>query len=167
MKTFTDSTGRSWMLTLNLGTAMLVKDRLGIDLLQPESSREPTLDDPEGQPVLTLLGTDEMLLGQVLCCMLEDQFTKHEVTEVDVRASFDGQTLLAAQKAFYEELVDFFQSRGRNDRAKAVSKQMEMISAAIQAAEAKIDMITTSPLEGDGQTFSGSQEASDLPTSDG
>ena len=31
------------------------------------------------------------------------------------RAGFDGATLLAAQKAFYEELVDFFRSRGRAD----------------------------------------------------
>ena len=39
------------------------------------------------------------------------------------RAGFDGATLLAAQKAFYEELVDFFRSRGRADRARAVETQ--------------------------------------------
>ncbi len=130
MKTFTDATGRSWTLTLNLGTAMAVKAKLDIDLLQPEAG------DP---PLLTRLGTDEMLLGEVLCCMLEGQFTTHSVTEDDVRNSFDGQTLLAAQKAFYEELIDFFRSRGRNDRAKAVAKQMAMIDAAVTAMETRID----------------------------
>lgn len=138
MKTFTDAAGRAWTLTLNLGTAMAVKDKLGIDLLQPEATRK---GDPDGQPLLTLLGTDEMLLGEVLCAMLEGQFATHNLTEDDVRSGFDGQTLLAAQKAFYEELIDFFRSRGRNDRAKAVAKQMAMIDAAVTAIETKLDGI--------------------------
>ncbi|MBI1375804.1 MAG: hypothetical protein GC159_24100 [Phycisphaera sp.] len=132
MKTFTDAAGRTWSLTLTLGTAMAVKAKLGVDLLQPEAG------DP---PLLTQLGTDEMLLGEVLCAMLESQFDKHNVTPDDVRAAFDGQTLLAAQRAFYEELIDFFRGRGRNDRAKAVAKQMAMIAAAIAAAEVQIDQI--------------------------
>ncbi len=132
MKTFTDAAGRSWTLTLNLATAMAVKDRLGADLLAPESG------DP---PLLTRLGTDEMLLGKVLCVMLEGQFEAHGVTDDDVRAAFDGRTLLAAQEAFYEELVDFFRSRGRTDRAKAVAKQMALIEKAVAAIETRIDGI--------------------------
>lgn len=132
MKTFTDAAGRTWTLTLNLGTALTVKAKLDIDLLQPEAG------DP---PLLTRLGTDEMLLGEVLCAMLEGQFEAHKVTDEDVRNSFDGQTLLAAQKAFYEELIDFFRSRGRNDRAKAVAKQVAMIDAAVSAIETRIDGI--------------------------
>src|SRR6056297_1915427 len=99
MKTFTDAAGRTWALTLNLGTAMAVKDALGVDLLQPEQG------DP---PLLTRLGTDELLLGEVLCALLAGQFETHDVSAADVRAGFDGQTLLAAQRAFHEELVDFF-----------------------------------------------------------
>ncbi|HOI56116.1 MAG TPA: hypothetical protein PLP01_12760 [Phycisphaerae bacterium] len=132
MKTFTDAAGRTWTISLNLGTAMAVKAKLDIDLLQPEAG------DP---PLLTRLGTDEMLLGEVLCAMLEGQFETHKVTADDVRVGFDGQTLLAAQKAFYEELIGFFQSRGRNDRAKAVAKQMAMIDAAVTAIETRIDGI--------------------------
>ena len=152
MKTFNDASSRTWSLTLNLGTAMAVKAKLNVDLLQPEAG------DP---PLLTRIGTDEMLLGEVLCAMLEGQFVTHKVTEADVRNSFDGQTLLAAQKAFYEELIDFFRSRGRNDRAKAVAKQMAMIDAAVTAIETKIDGINVE------QTIAGamsgaSQDPSDL-----
>ena len=132
MKTFTDAAGRTWTLTLTLGTAMKVKAKLDIDLLQPEAG------DP---PLLTRLGTDEMLLGEVLCAMLEGQFEAHKVTDDDVRSSFDGQTLLAAQKAFYEELIAFFRSRGRSDRAKAVAKQMALIEAAVAAVETRIDAL--------------------------
>jgi hypothetical protein len=132
MKTFTDAAGRTWTIALTLGTAMKVKAKLDVDLLQPEAG------DP---PLLTRLGTDEMLLGEVLCAMLEGQFETHKVTPDDVRAGFDGQTLLAAQKAFYEELIGFFQSRGRNDRAKAVAKQMALIDAAVAAVETRNDAL--------------------------
>lgn len=132
MKTFTDTAGRTWTIALNLGTAMQVKDRLGVDLLKPEDG------DP---PVLTRLATDEMFLGEVLCTFLEGQFETHKVTPEDVRAAFDGATLLAAQTAFYDELIAFFQSRGRADRAKAVAKQKALIDAAIVAAEKRLNEI--------------------------
>jgi len=130
MKTFTDAAGRTWSVSLTLGAAMAVKSKLAIDLLQPEQG------DP---PLLTRLGTDEMLLGEVLCALLESQFDAHGVTEADVVAAFDGRTLLAAQQAFYEEYVDFFRSRGRADRAAAVEKQSRMIEAAVRAVQTRID----------------------------
>jgi hypothetical protein len=132
MKSFKDSTGREWVLTLTLGSAMKVKSKLDIDLLQPEEG------DP---PLLTRLGTDEILLAEVICALLENQFEKHGVTEDDVREAFDGQTILAAQKAFYEELVDFFQKRGRIDRAKAVAKQVVLIDLAVTQAGQQIDAV--------------------------
>jgi len=132
MKTFTDAAGRTWTIALNLGTALAVKEKLGVDLLQPEAG------DP---PLLTRLGTDELLLGEVLCALLAEQFETHKVTAEDVRASFDGATLLAAQKAFYEELVGFFRSRGRSDRARAVETQERMIDAAVKAIETRIEGI--------------------------
>jgi len=130
MKTFTDAAGRTWSIALTLGTALHVKPKLEIDLLQREAG-EP--------PLLTRLGTDEMLLGEVLCALLETQFEAHKVSEADVRNAFDGKTLLAAQKAFYDELTDFFQSRGRMDRAKAVAAQARLIEKATAAIEDKID----------------------------
>ena len=132
MKAFTDRAGRSWTVTLTLGTAMTVKEQLGVDLLQPEAG------DP---PLLTRLGTDEMLLGEVLCALLTDQFETHSVTAEDVRNSFDGPTLLAAHKAFYQELEDFFRSRGRTDRAAMVAKQAAIIDRGVAAIEAKIDAV--------------------------
>ena len=132
MKTFSDAAGRTWTISLNLGTALAVKDSLGVDLLQPEAG------DP---PLLTRLGTDELLLGEVLCALLAEQFEANEATAENVRAAFDGATLLAAQKAFYEELVGFFRSRGRSDRARAVETQERMIDAAVKAIETRIEGI--------------------------
>ena len=83
-----DAAGRTWTISMTLGAAMHVEAKLDVDLLQIESG------DP---PLLTLLGTDEMLLGEVLCALLESQFEAHRVTAEDVRNAFDGRTLLAAQ----------------------------------------------------------------------
>ena len=152
MKTFNDAAGRTWSIALTLGTALHVKNKLDIDLLQPEAG-EP--------PLLTQLGTDEMLLGEVLCALLESQFDTHKVTDADVRMAFDGKTLLAAQQAFYEELTDFFQSRGRMDRAKAVAAQATLIEKATAAIESKIetmdlDRLVDGALSGSWQEPSGS-----------
>ena len=132
MKTFNDKDGRVWEISLTLDSAIRVKDALDIDLLQPEKG------DP---PLITKLGTDEMLLGAVICALLGDQFEKHNVSEEDVRRAMDGATIMAAQTAFYEELVDFFQHRGRADRAGAIAKQAEVISLAIKQIAEKIDSL--------------------------
>jgi len=153
MKTFTDMAGRTWTISLNLGTAMAVKDALGIDLLQPEAG-EP--------PLLTRLGTDELLLGEVICCLLAGQFEAHKVTAEDVRASFDGATLLAAQKAFYEELIDFFRQRGRADRARAVETQAKMIEAAVKAVETRIEGIDVDKVIGEVVSESGNQNLGEM-----
>jgi hypothetical protein len=122
MHTFKDNANRDWTLSLNIGTAMMVKDRLGVDILQPEAG------DP---PLLTRLGTDEMLLAQVIAILLESQFELHKVNEAQIYQCFDGPTFARAHEAFYKELIDFFQSRGRHDRAKAVEKQKNMILASV------------------------------------
>ena len=132
MKTFKDNAGHDWNISLNIGTAMLVKDRLGVDLLQPE------VGDP---PLLTRLGTDEILLAQVISALLESQFETQKVDEKQIYQFFDGPTFARAHEAFYEELIDFFQNRGRHDRAKAVQKQKKMILAGVQAAATRVDGI--------------------------
>ncbi len=132
MKSFKDNASKSWEITLTIGAAIKVKDRLNVDLLQPEVG-EP--------PLLTRLGTDEMLLAQVIGTLLESQFEKHQVDENYIFDSFDGPTFARAHEAFYLELIDFFQSRGRKDRAKAVEKQKEMIAAGVKAAQAKLEQI--------------------------
>jgi len=132
MKTFTDAKGRKWNICLNLAMAIHVKEKLGIDLLQPE------IGDP---PLLTKLGTDEYLLAQVICALIDKQIEETKITEEDVIESFDGKTLFDAHAAFYEELIDFFQSRGRTDRSMTVAKQKRALDAAIQAVTKKVESI--------------------------
>jgi len=137
VKTFKDAAGRTWTLSITIGTAMRVKDKLEVHLLRPDEGRPP---------LLTRLALDEMFLAEVLCCLLEDQFEAHKVTERDVQMAFDGETLLAAQTALYDELASFFLSRGRRHVTKAVRKQQAVIEKATALAETKIDAIDVDQL---------------------
>jgi len=133
MKSFTDAEDRSWEICMTLGSAMAINNELGIDLLQPEQG------DP---PLLTRIGTDELLLGRILLILLRGQFEKHQITtEQKVFDAFDGQTLLNATAAFYDELSDFFRSRGRTDRSIAVTKQAAIIAAGVAEAARKIEAV--------------------------
>ena len=135
MRKFTDRQGREWQIALTLGSAMQVKASLEIDLLAPEAG------DP---PLLSRLGTDEFLLGSVICCLLQGQMETAGVTEADIYAAFDGPTLLKVSEAFFSELEDFFQSRGRFDRAGAVRKQAALMQKAIRQAQEEIEKIELS-----------------------
>ena len=130
MKEFSDSTGRIWNISINFGTLLAVRERLEIDLLQPEQGNPP---------LMTRLGTDEMLLGEVIFTLLSKQMEERKLTPEDVYESFTGEVILKSQTAFYEEMINFFQGRGRMDRARMVEKQMEMITKAVQAATDKVE----------------------------
>jgi len=49
--------------------------------------------------------------------------------------------VLAAQTAFYGELVDFFRKLGRGDLAKAVDAQRRMIDLAVARIETRLDKL--------------------------
>ncbi len=132
MKEFADRTGQRWQLSLTIGAAMRLRDRLKIDILQIDQG------DP---PLLSRLGTDEILLGQVIACLLEPQFAARNVDESAVYEMFDGEAMTAAADAFWGELADFFRSRRQTHRAAAVAKQGALIAAAVRAATHKIDGI--------------------------
>ncbi|MGI6273729.1 MAG: hypothetical protein ACOYLD_15425 [Anaerohalosphaeraceae bacterium] len=132
MRSFTDSTGRTWTINLTIDAAKRVRDLLGINLLEPEAG------DP---PLLTRLGTDEILLCDVIYCLIKPQADQQAITDEQFGQALGGEAILAAQKAFYEELIDFFQKRGRSDRARAVATQARMIEAAAAAVERQIQAI--------------------------
>jgi hypothetical protein len=132
MKTFKDTKNRQWELSLTLGIVKRVKDALGVDLLQPESGDPPTL---------TRLGTDELLLAEVIVNLLYDQFDRHLMEADEIYDAFDGATLHAAHSTFYEEWIDFFLRLGRPERVRAIQKQQKMIEAGIRAVELRVDQL--------------------------
>lgn len=161
MQKFKDTTDVEWSISLTLGSIEEVRDSLGVDLLQPEKG------DP---PLLAALGTDERLLASVISCLLADQFEANHCDDITIKKRFDGQTILAATMAFYNELIYFFHNSGRTDREKAVEKQLALIAAGVKAVqtqveavdvEAEVGKIMTGQAETPGPTSGGSPDSSE------
>lgn len=131
MKQFTDAKGNAWSLTINISTVKRCLDLLGINLLEPE----------KGDPPLLVRFTDEILLCDIIYCLCKDQADQKGITDEDFGKSLDGESILRASNAFYEELIHFFQSRGQNHRAISIQKQMETILASMKRVEEEIQKI--------------------------
>ena len=153
MKTFTDSAGRTWTLSLTIDAAKRVKGLLNVNLLEPEAG------DP---PLLTRLGTDVILLCDVVFALVKPQADAAGVTDEQFAAALGGEVILAAQTAFYEELVDFFRKLGRTDLAKAVDAQRRMIDLAVRRIETRIDRLD---LEAAVESMLGASSTSSPPSS--
>jgi hypothetical protein len=131
MKVFTDNAGKTWSVSMTIDSVKRVRDLLGVNLVEPEAG-EP--------PLLTRLGTDEILLCDVVYCLVKPQADTLGVTDEDFGRALGGDAILAAQTALYEELVDFFQKRGRPDRAKAVTAQKKMMELAVENGRANLEV---------------------------
>ena len=132
MKKFKDSKNKEWEIALTIGSARRTLDLTGINLLEPESG------DP---PVLTRLGTDEILLCNVIYSLCKSQADESDISDEAFGLRLGGEAILAAQEAFYAELIDFFRSRGRADRAVAVEKQMKLILLAVKKVSTVIERL--------------------------
>ena len=132
MKTFTDTAGRTWTLALTIDAAKRVKSLLDVNLLELEAG------DP---PLLTRLGTDVILLCDVIFALVKPQADAAGVSDQEFAAALGGDVVLAAQTAFYGELVDFFRKLGRGDLAKAVDAQRRMIDLAVARIETRLDKL--------------------------
>ena len=132
MQSFTDNAGRTWTLALTYGSAKRVKGLLGddVDLLALEQG------DP---PLLTRLGTDVMLLCDVIFALLKPQADEQGVSDEQWAETMGGDAIMAAQDGLYEEIISFFQSRARADIVAAARKQKVMIDLAVKAGEERIE----------------------------
>jgi len=141
MKTFKDSAGQEWTINITLGAARRVKEECGINLL--------ALDEEvaeEGTSVLAILGTDELLLGGVIAEILRPQFAERGTTAEEVIENFTPEVVLASTNAFFEALIHFFRTTGREDKATAVEKQLKIIGAGVRVAATGINEINEDEL---------------------
>jgi len=130
MKSFIDSANRTWTINLTIDSVKRVKSFLDVDLLNITSG------DP---PLLTRLGTDIMLLCDVIFVLVKPQADKLEVTDEAFGSALGGEVIFAAQSAFFDELVDFFRGMGRKDIMKALTTQSIVINRTVERVTAKID----------------------------
>ena len=130
MSSFTDTEGRTWTVELTYGSAKRVKKLVGVDLLAIEHG------DP---PLLTRLGTEIMLVCDVIFALIKPQADEQGVSDEEWAEAMGGDAITEAHEALYEAIVNFFRSRGRTDVGKAVAKQKSLIDETVKAGTDWID----------------------------
>lgn len=127
MKYFKDKNGKEYHIELTIGKIKKIKEKMGVDLLDVEGGETP---------LIQRLLTDELLLAEIVCTLIESQIA--DKTGDEILDTMDGTTITNATKAFFEEYKCFFMERGRTDRAEAVSKATFLMDRVIDRATQEI-----------------------------
>ena len=133
MTEFCDSTGRTWSLTLTLGSAKYIYDKTGVDLLNP-ATLMTTDDNGEmdmNKSTLPRFFTDDLFVSSIIVHLLSKQAKERGVTEEEILNLFDGETFKKAHDAFMKEYRVFFAAR----KNQAGVQMVEMIQQGIKKLE--------------------------------
>jgi hypothetical protein len=122
MKTFTDSAGRTWTISIAVDAIKRVQQHCDVNLA------DITSGDP---PLLTRLEVDLVLLCDVIYALVKPQAEQAGVSDEDFGRALGGDAILAAHDAFWNALSDFFQRLRRADQVRAIQKQTALVQAAV------------------------------------
>src|SRR3990172_1759083 len=128
MKTFVDTQGRTWTVTINVDAIRRVRSLLNINLLEIV----------EG-PLLERLVTDPVLLCDILFALCQPEAQSKNVSDEDFGRALGGDVLDGATTALLEELVDFFPSGKRAVFRKELEKLKKLEGIALEAATKRLE----------------------------
>lgn len=105
MKSFTDNTGRSWVIQVTVGTIKRVRALCNVDLaniITLEPGMTPKID------LLEQLASDPVLLVDVLYAICKEEADNRNVSDEDFGRSMAGDAIELATAALLDEVIDFF-----------------------------------------------------------
>ena len=104
MKSFTDNTGRTWTLAVNVGTIKRVRALCDVNLANiiTISGTTPKVD------LLERLGNDPVLLVDVLYAAVKPEADTKGVSDQEFGQAMSGDAIEMATTALLDEVIDFF-----------------------------------------------------------
>lgn len=105
MKSFTDNTGRTWTLVVNVSAIRRVRALCGVDLC---SIVELDKDNKPNTELLERLSTDPVLLVDVLYAVCKPECDGRNVSDEDFGSAMAGDAIEHASSALLDEIIDFF-----------------------------------------------------------
>lgn len=128
MKTFTDSTGRSWTVAVNVESIKRVKGLLNVNLLDAIQGKllEQLVDDP-------------VLLCDVIYVLCKPQADAEKISDEDFGRAMAGDAIESATTALLEDLADFFPKGRRELLQKALVKLRQFEAKVLEAAGERLD----------------------------
>jgi len=126
MRTFQDSAGRTWTISVTVDAVKRVRDLLKEDLLDVEQ-------------VLPRLLMDPILLCDCLYVVCKPQADTQQVSDVDFARAMAGDVIAQAKAAFLEELADFFPDQSQRETIRlAIAKYSQWNKKAVELVKAKL-----------------------------
>jgi len=105
MKSFTDNTGRTWIVNVNVGTIKRVRALCDVDIaniISIESGQKPKI------ALLEQLANDPVLLVDVLYAVCKEEADTKNISDEDFGRSMAGDAIEHATSALLDEIIDFF-----------------------------------------------------------
>jgi hypothetical protein len=111
MKTFVDSSGRTWTVTINTNAIKRAKETSGVSLVDIVNG------DLYGRMLL-----DPVLVCDIAYGVCEPEAKARKFTREDFNAALVGDAIAAAREAILEDLVDFFPNPVRDKIKNALAR---------------------------------------------
>ena len=134
MKSFTDNTGRTWTLVVNVATIKRVRALCGVDL----NSIVEVEDGKPSAKLLERLSGDPVLLVDVLYAVCRPECEQKGVSDEDFGAAMAGDAVEHATDALLDEIVDFFPAAKRKAFQRILSASRRFGEAARRRLEATL-----------------------------
>ena len=131
MKSFTDNTGRTWTLVVNVATIKRVRALCGVDL----NSIVEVEDGKPAAKLLERLSGDPVLLVDVLYAVCRPECEQKGVSDEDFGAAMAGDAVEQATDALLDEIVDFFPAAKRKAFQRILSASRRFGEAARRRLE--------------------------------
>jgi hypothetical protein len=128
MKTFNDTTGRTWTVTINVNAVKRVRSLLDVNLL----------DVIEGK-LLERLVSDPVLLCDIIFALVKPEADARNVSDEEFGRAMAGDCIEQATAAFLEELASFFPQGRRTVLQKALAKLKTLETRLLEHAAKRID----------------------------
>lgn len=132
MKSFTDNTGRAWLVNVNVGTIKRVRALCGVDLaniISIESGQKPKIE------LLERLASDPVLLVDVLYAVCKPEADAKNISDEEFGAAMAGDSVDHATSALLDEIIDFFPEAKRRAFQKILSATRRFESLARKKME--------------------------------
>ena len=126
----TDLHGRTWPITLTVGTLKRLRDTLSLDLLNKPQSLEKVADDPEQ-------------MVDVLYVVLKPRLDEAEISDIEFGESLTGESIGQGWHLLLEALVSFSQCHPIKHRA--MLKARERMAAVETRMMDKVDQYIDDP----------------------
>lgn len=130
MASFTDATGRTWAVNIDVTTIRRLRSALDVNLLD--------MVEDEGK-LLSQLLTDPVLLVDMIYVICKPQADQHNLSDEDFGRALVGDAIDRATDALLEALSAFFPSQRGALLRRLVEKTRKTMALAYQVASKQLD----------------------------